>query len=964
MDTHFTVFHLNVQGLSVANLAQLDALLVEVGRPTYVAVTETWLDRTVDSIALSGYHLVSRLDRREGQRRDRGGIALFALDGFELSIVHVGNSDKDERSWHVIHADCGPILLGVWYRRPQQREVESIHRLDEELQRYTAECVSTIIVGDMNVHNPEWLRWSSHESLEGTELEATCCLHGLQQHVREPTRGPHLLDLVLSSFGSGLTCRVTPGIHDRDHDSVLTKVKVAVPASEPVRRRVYKFKKANWEELCNRLSAVDWGTFFADLDADEAAKRFTEEVIAAVEDNVPATWITDKVYAHPWVNNNCRRALQEKHLAVGTPAFVEKRDACTKVFREAYQAYVGKTREELKAMSASSRGWWKLSGTLLTKASGSENIPPLKRDDDQWAKTASEKADELARVFREKSRLPAREENEYTQLDEPTSAQMPEFLRLRVRDVKKILKALDETSGTGPDLLPARILRRCADVLALPVTLLTRKLLHEGRWPDCWRKHWVHSIYKKGSKAEATNYRGVHLTPQLSKVVERAVGTILLPWLEKQGAFGPNQYAYGKGKGYKDVLTINVCSWILAMEKGDLVGLYCSDVSGAFDRVSRDRLESKLRLLGLHPQLLGFLISWLEDRVSEVVVGGQRSAPEPLCDSVFQGTVLGPPLWNCFYKDSRRAAEDRSFTETVFADDFNCFRRYRKGKLPQDLRAALELRGMQKELHSWGKANQVRFDPNKESFHHLHRRLYSGGEFKILGVLFDTQLLMHAAARHVATEAGWRLQQLLKGRRHFTTPELVHLYKAQVLSFVESSTPGLYHAAPTVLDRVDRVQRRLLRELGLDELQALLNFRLAPLPSRRDMAMLGALHKVTLGLAPPQLAAFFPPRVRPANLYERQRLRYLRPLHDKQLHTDCGITATDVMRRSLFGLVHAYNQLPQRVVDQKTVKGFQRCLQDALKAYASQPSAPEDWPRLYTAGWRRLTLRDFDKFFA
>ena len=368
----------------------------------------------------------------------------------------------------------------------------------------------------------------------------------------------------------------------------------------------------------------------------------------------------------------------------------------------------------------------------------------------------------------------------------------------------------------------------------------------------------MHSIYKKGSKAEATNYRGVHLTPQLSKVVERAVGTILLPWLEKQGAFGPNQYAYGKGKGYKDVLTINVCSWILAMEKGDLVGLYCSDVSGAFDRVSRDRLESKLRLLGLHPQLLGFLISWLEDRVSEVVVGGQRSAPEPLCDSVFQGTVLGPPLWNCFYKDSRRAAEDRSFTETVFADDFNCFRRYRKGKLPQDLRAALELRGMQKELHSWGKANQVRFDPNKESFHHLHRRLYSGGEFKILGVLFDTQLLMHAAARHVATEAGWRLQQLLKGRRHFTTPELVHLYKAQVLSFVESSTPGLYHAAPTVLDRVDRVQRRLLRELGLDELQALLNFRLAPLPSRRDMAMLGALHKVTLGLAPPQLAAFFP----------------------------------------------------------------------------------------------------------
>ena len=31
---------------------------------------------------------------------------------------------------------------------------------------------------------------------------------------------------------------------------------------------------------------------------------------------------------------------------------------------------------------------------------------------------------------------------------------------------------------------------------------------------------------------------------------------------------------------YKDVLAISVCSWILAMERGALIGVYCSDVSG------------------------------------------------------------------------------------------------------------------------------------------------------------------------------------------------------------------------------------------------------------------------------------------------------------------------------------------------------------------------------------------------
>ena len=98
----------------------------------------------------------------------------------------------------------------------------------------------------------------------------------------------------------------------------------------------------------------------------------------------------------------------------------------------------------------------------------------------------------------------------------------------------------------------------------------------------------------------------------------------------------------------------------------------------------------------------------------------------------------------------------------------------------------------------------------------------------------------------------------------------MHLYKAQALSYVENSTPAIFHASPSVLEPVDRVQRRLLRQLGLSEVDALVSFRSAPFTLRRDMAMLGVLHKVTLGLAPPQLAAFFP-ACRPTGKQLRQR---------------------------------------------------------------------------------------------
>ena len=85
----------------------------------------------------------------------------------------------------------------------------------------------------------------------------------------------------------------------------------------------------------------------------------------------------------------------------------------------------------------------------------------------------------------------------------------------------------------------------------------------------------------------------------------------------------------------------------------------------------------KIRRLGLHPHFFRFLESWLADRVAEVVVGGHSSGQEPLIDSVYQGTVLGPPLWNVFYADARQAVNRTGFTESVFADDFNAWNKFR-----------------------------------------------------------------------------------------------------------------------------------------------------------------------------------------------------------------------------------------------------------------------------------------------
>ena len=62
-------------------------------------------------------------------------------------------------------------------------------------------------------------------------------------------------------------------------------------------------------------------------------------------------------------------------------------------------------------------------------------------------------------------------------------------------------------------------------------------------------------------------------------------------------------------------------------------------------------------------------------------------------------------------------------------------------------------------------------------------------------------------------------------------------FKQRVLGFVECRTPAIYHATTTVLNQLDRTQDNFFRELGIDSTAALMDFNLAPLSMRRDIAL-------------------------------------------------------------------------------------------------------------------------------
>ena len=353
------------------------------------------------------------------------------------------------------------------------------------------------------------------------------------------------------------------------------------------------------------------------------------------------------------------------------------------------------------------------------------------------------------------------------------------FITIRVRTVKKLILALDVNIATGPDGISARILKELADVLAYPLAVLFRRMYREGRWPCCWRLHNVFPIFKKGSVYKASNYRGIHLTSNIAKVAERAIGNPLIAFLEVHG-FGTNQWAFKKLSSARDLVLVCVSSWILSCCRGRKIVVYLSDIAGAFDRVYKDYLMGKLQQVGVSPTYLDFLNSYLEPRIGRVAIDGILSETFLLCDMVFQGTVLGPALWNTFFNDVASEATSLNGTDVEFADDLTVFKEYPLTISNENAMADME--NSRKCVHKWGSRNRVTFAATKEHLLVLHPRHGEGITARFLGCMIDAQLNMGEEVEKLANQVRPKVQSLLCTRALYSYADLIAQYKIHVWS--------------------------------------------------------------------------------------------------------------------------------------------------------------------------------------
>jgi hypothetical protein len=296
------------------------------------------------------------------------------------------------------------------------------------------------------------------------------------------------------------------------------------------------------------------------------------------------------------------------------------------------------------------------------------------------------------------------------------------------------------------------------------------------------------------------------------------------------------------------------------------------------------------------------------------------------------------------------------YVETVYADDLNCFKEF--DQTVSDASIISSLKECQADLHRWGAVNQVCFDPGKESFHILDNRHPLGDSFRFLGVAFDTQLVMKDGIMELAAQAHARVQMILRARKFNSERETIQLYKAHVLSFLEHATPAIHHAVPFHLAALDRVQNSFLEALGLSAADALAKHKLAPLRTRRDISLLGFLHRFAHNKAPSCFSDLF--RFGEAAALGRRRHP---PVHSRQIFDPIDGTQARALERSVYGLIYTFNSLPADIADCSNTSCFQGALQKAVAAASRKATMNEWWPLVLSDGVRQLSLAALHDLF-
>ena len=201
--------------------------------------------------------------------------------------------------------------------------------------------------------------------------------------------------------------------------------------------------------------------------------------------------------------------------------------------------------------------------------------------------------------------------------------------------------------------------------------------MESGGGPNDWRKALIIPIYKKGSRLECSNYRGISLLSVIGKMYARVLNDRIKLMTEGKGM--DEQGGFRAGRSCSDQIFAVRQVVEKTIEKDRVLYMAFVDLEKAYDNVNRTKLWKVLEEYDVKGRLLKAVQAMYEDGKASVRVGDRESEWFGVHKGVRQGCTLSPWLFNVYVDKVAREAREKFVSEVklstgdvgmlLFADD-------------------------------------------------------------------------------------------------------------------------------------------------------------------------------------------------------------------------------------------------------------------------------------------------------
>ena len=355
-------------------------------KPDIIIGSESWLSSDIKNSEIFPDNFKINVERKD-RNKNGGGVFVAVRDNYETSTVEGGDANC-EIAWTEIQTDSKNVIVGPYYR-PPSATIDSLEQLNESLHSIKEKSKDKIVIlaGDFNLPHIEWetlaVKAGCHQSNQHHRLLDIISEHGLEQMQPHATREGNNLDLYFTTHPSLVkACDTVPGVSD--HCMVVIDSEIKPRYNSPKRRKIYQYKKANWETIGEKMLDTSQRDCEC-MDIEECWNLLKQGISVCLDSDVPSK-LTSKRHNLPWLNRKLINKIRRKHKLYQKAKQTQHKEdwdkyklhksATQREVRKAHWDYVNKTLTE-SLESGNNKSFWKY---IKSKRSDSIGIAGLKQN--------------------------------------------------------------------------------------------------------------------------------------------------------------------------------------------------------------------------------------------------------------------------------------------------------------------------------------------------------------------------------------------------------------------------------------------------------------------------------------------------------------------------------------------------------------------------------------------------------